>query len=83
MNRPPQYPFELFLDLSEVEGNPMAHLLVEKTDPSRTRAGLDYPDGLTIDTKIGAHGADVHLNWTEVKILRDTLTRLLAEAGQN
>jgi hypothetical protein len=83
MNLPPKDPHGLHLDLSEVEGNPIAHLLVEKTDPSRTKVGLGYPVGLAISADVGAHGADVHLNWGEVRNLPDTLTRLLREAGED
>jgi hypothetical protein len=76
-------PYELRFDLAEVEGNPFADFAVAITDPEADHfMGQRFPAGVTVSANRGSHGADVHLTWPQTRDLRDVLTRLLREAGQ-
>jgi hypothetical protein len=69
-----------YLDLAEQEETVDASLrLYRTTDPP------DYVkvrEGVTLEADRRYHGADLHLTWAQAKLLRDELTRLLLEAGQ-
>jgi hypothetical protein len=70
-------------DLAEVEGNLRASFALSVTDATDASImGEPFPPGVTISADRGAHGADVHLTWSQARELRDTLTRLLRGAGQ-
>jgi excisionase family DNA binding protein len=73
---------ELLLDLSESEGSWMVDLCIDLTEPGESPyPGHAYPLGVTLRANAGAHDADLHLSWENTKELRDTLSRLLRQAG--
>ena len=75
--------YELRFDLAQVEGNPYADFAIEVTDPEDDHLmGEPFPPGITVSANRGAHGADVHLTWAQARELREVLTRLLREAGE-
>ncbi len=79
---PPKLPHELFVDLHQSEDVPRASLCVMKIEPNRVAMGVERDEGLLISADRGAHDADFHLSWQQVRELRDTLSRLLNEANQ-
>jgi hypothetical protein len=81
MGEPPKIPHELFIDLDEAEGSWRASLCIQRIDSYNTHAWMNPVDGILLSADLGAHGADLHLSWEHVRQLRDTLTRLLHEAG--
>lgn len=82
MNGPPDIPYELFIDLRETEGTSLASLSVIRIDP-QVPPSSEPESGLLLSADRGSHGADLHLTWAQVRELRDTLSRLLSEAGED
>src|SRR5688500_11347186 len=72
----------LYFDLSEIEGVFDVEFYVSLTSEEEIAGPDPYPAGIIVGTERRYHGADVHLSWEQAKELRDTLTQLLREAGQ-
>ena len=73
----------LLIDLGDVEGTPFAQFCLSVTDTrDGSFLGKPFPAGVTGSADRRAYGADVHLSWEQARRLRDTLTTLLHEAGQ-
>ena len=72
----------LHFDLRDIEQTYDADLTILVTEESDQPKGMDFPSGIVIDANRRAHGADLHLAWDQTKQLRDVLTRILREAGQ-
>jgi len=68
------------IDLREEEGTFLASLRVYDTRFLQDWMGWGL--GVTIEADRDAHGAELHLSREQTEALRDELTRLLKEAGQ-
>ena len=74
--------YELYYDLRDVEEAYLADFSIVLTENEDGPLGFSYPPGIVVSANCRAHGADVHLTWEQAREVRDTLTRLLREAGQ-
>jgi len=74
--------YRLYFDLRDVEETSDAYFGLRITDEDASFLGHPFPPGLIISSSRRFHGADVHLTWPQVRELRDALTVLLREHGQ-
>jgi hypothetical protein len=69
-----------YLDLAEQEGTVDASLRLYRTHEPPDWVAVR--EGVTLEADRRYHGAELHLTWDQARQIRDELTRLLKEAGQ-
>ena len=81
---PPLHPHDaaIFFDLSEIEGTPFADFYLGVTPEDDEPYGEPLPRGISVSANRRGHGADIHLTWEQARQVRDVLTQLLRDAGQ-